>query len=320
MGVLGARAITQDLMSAEGRGKKRGLCPVRRELVGGRRDRRGQRGARCRREGGRGCGDGGGGSGGGVTGREGGSGAAGGAAACAAGAVMCEGRERAGVDRRGLRAVLDRVHMDGRRIDVHVHVHVHWEALFVTCGVRHIEVRRAKVLIKVLIVVVVVVVVLGRKLVIFVVQPSAGSSDRGSDARGSRICVIVIVVVSGDPNETTECGNGNGARGMAGRGEEEVLGLVVALEAVEEGEESSVGGMRKEGAEVEIGELGCGEGADGSVGRGAREEDGERGQECGGVGETVNGDGGRVVGWDRGHGEEDGGEGRGGGAGRGAGI
>ena len=70
--------------------------------------------------------------------------------------------------------------------------------------------------------------------------------------------------------------------------------------------------MRKEGAEVEIGELGCGEGADGGMRRGAGEEDGERGEECGGVGETVNGDSGRVVGWERGHGEEDGEEGRGG--------
>ena len=70
--------------------------------------------------------------------------------------------------------------MDGRRIDVHVHVHVHWEALFMTCGVRHIEVRRAKVLIKVLIVLILELVLVEVVHAVLELQSLAGEPVDGA--------------------------------------------------------------------------------------------------------------------------------------------
>lgn len=123
------------------------------------------------------------------------------------------------------------------------------------------------------------------------------------------------VVVTGDPEEAAEARHGV----CLGRSHEEaVLLLIVALEAVQEGEEDAVGSMGRDVVEMHTRKLASVEGADGLVGVGARLEDGEGVKEVGGVGETVNVSGmvqrrrGRGDGlWDRdsggGHGEGRGG-------------
>ena len=70
-------------------------------------------------------------------------------------------------------------------------------------------------------------------------------------------------------------------------GEEEVLGVVVTLEAVEEGEEDSVWDVGREVEVADFGKLGGSEGADGGMGSGTGEEDGEGGEEGVWVVETM---------------------------------
>lgn len=95
-------------------------------------------------------------------------------------------------------------------------------------------------------------------------------------------------VVRGHPHEAAEVGEAEVAVLVArGGGEEQVLRIVVAFNAVEEGEEDRVGRVREDVAEVEIGELRGGERADGLVRRGAGLEDGKRVEEGAVVGETM---------------------------------
>lgn len=120
----------------------------------------------------------------------------------------------------------------------------------------------------------------------------------GVDFRVGAIEVLelLFVFVTSDANEASVSGNldcwatfGGGAcrTACSGLGEKEVLLDIVALEAMDEGEEDRVVGVVGRVPVGKVGVLSGGEAVYGGVGAGAGEEDREGGEEGGGVGDAV---------------------------------
>lgn len=93
--------------------------------------------------------------------------------------------------------------------------------------------------------------------------------------RRTQIRALFIIVVARDPDKSPEARH---LRRFTPRSrKEQILRLVVAFQPMQKREQRRVGGVREEVVEVDLGELGGRQGADGRVGRGAGEEDGEGG-------------------------------------------